>query len=77
MTTRTVEAINYRHHGAATKLDFRGTDLMPAANGVASVKSNRGSIAIEAEFGELQKPTALEPSILPMFYGQSLPRVAR
>ncbi len=31
---------------------------MPAANGVASVKSNRGSIAIEAEFGELQKPTA-------------------
>lgn len=58
VTTRTVDAINYRHHGAATKLDFRGTDLMPAANGEASVKSNRGSIAIEAEFGELQKPTA-------------------
>ncbi len=57
-TTRTVEAVNYRHHGGATKLDFRGTDLMPAANGQASVKSNRGSIAIEAEFGELQKPTA-------------------
>jgi outer membrane protein OmpA-like peptidoglycan-associated protein len=59
LTTRTVEAINYRHHGAPTKLDFRGTDLMPAANGVATVKSNRGSIAIEAEFGELQRPTAL------------------
>jgi outer membrane protein OmpA-like peptidoglycan-associated protein len=58
VTSRTVEAINYRHHGAATKLDFRGTDLMPAANGVASVKSNRGSIAIQAEFGELLKPTA-------------------
>jgi outer membrane protein OmpA-like peptidoglycan-associated protein len=58
LTTRTVDAVNYRHHGGATKLDFRGTDLMPAANGVASVKSNRGSIAIEAEFGELQKPTA-------------------
>lgn len=58
VTTRTVDAINYRHHGAATKLDFRGTDLMPAANGEASIKSNRGSIAIEAEFGELQKPTA-------------------
>ena len=57
MTTRTVEAINYRHHGGATKLDFRGTDLMPAANGQASIKSNRGSIAIEAEFGELRKPT--------------------
>src|SRR5580704_6051157 len=58
VTTRTVEAVNYRHHGGATKLDFRGTDLMPAATGVASVKSNRGSIAIEAEFGELLKPTA-------------------
>ncbi len=58
LTTRTVDAVNYRHHGGATKLDFRGTDLMPAANGQASVKSNRGSIAIEAEFGELQKPTA-------------------
>jgi len=57
-TTRTVDAVNYRHHGASTKLAFRGTDLMPAANGVASVKSNRGSIAIEAEFGELLKPTA-------------------
>lgn len=58
VTTRTVEAINYHHHGGATKLAFRGTDLMPAANGQARVKSNRGSIAIEAEFGELQKPTA-------------------
>ena len=58
LTTRTVEAVNYRHHGGATKLDFRGTDLMPAANGEATVKSNRGSIAIEAEFGELQRPTS-------------------
>jgi outer membrane protein OmpA-like peptidoglycan-associated protein len=59
LITRSVDAVNYRHHGGATKLAFRGTDLMPAANGEASVKSNRGSIAIEAEFGELQKPTAL------------------
>src|SRR6202030_4663641 len=39
------------------KLDFAGTDLMPLANGVATVNSRRGSIAIEAEFGDLQKPT--------------------
>ena len=30
---------------------------MPSANGVAEVNSKRGSIAIEAEFGNLQKPT--------------------
>ena len=58
MTTRTVEAVNYQHHGGATKIDFAGTAMMPSANGVAEVKSQRGSIAIEAEFGELQKPTA-------------------
>ena len=32
--------------------------MMPSASGVAEVKSQRGSMAIEAEFGELQKPTA-------------------
>jgi outer membrane protein OmpA-like peptidoglycan-associated protein len=57
-TTRTVPAVNYQHHGGATKIDFAGTAMMPSATGVAEVKSQRGSIAIEAEFGELQKPTA-------------------
>jgi outer membrane protein OmpA-like peptidoglycan-associated protein len=58
MTTRTVQAVNYQHHGGITKVDFAGTAVMPSASGVAEVKSQRGSIAIEAEFGELQKPTA-------------------
>jgi len=31
--------------------------LMPSANGVAEINSKRGSIAIEAEFGDLRKPT--------------------
>ncbi len=57
-TTRTVQAVNYQHHGGSTKINFAGTAMMPSANGVAEVKSQRGSIAIEAEFGELQKPTA-------------------
>ena len=58
MTTRTVQAVNYQHHGGKTKIDFAGTSVMLSANGVAEVKSQRGSIAIEAEFGDLQKPTA-------------------
>lgn len=57
-TTRTVQAVNYQHRGGETKVDFAGTALMPSANGVAEVKSQRGSMAIEAEFGDLQKPTA-------------------
>ena len=55
--SRSVQAVNYKHRSGSSKLDFAGTDLMPSANGVAEVNSKRGSIAIEAEFGDLQKPT--------------------
>jgi outer membrane protein OmpA-like peptidoglycan-associated protein len=55
--SRSVQAVNYQHRSGPSKLDFAGTDLMPAANGVAEINSKRGSIAIEAEFGDLQKPT--------------------
>ncbi len=56
--SRSVQAVNYQHRSGSSKLDFAGTDLMPSANGVAQINSKRGSIAIEAEFGDLQKPTA-------------------
>jgi hypothetical protein len=56
--SRTVQAVNYQHRSGATKLDFAGTDLMPSANGQAKVESKRGSIEIEVEFANLQKPTA-------------------
>jgi outer membrane protein OmpA-like peptidoglycan-associated protein len=55
--SRSVPAVNYRHRSGSSKIDFAGTGLMPSANGVAEVNSKRGSIAIEAEFGDLQKPT--------------------
>jgi hypothetical protein len=54
--SRSVQAVNYKHRGGATKLDFAGTDLMPAANGQAKVESKKGYIEIEVEFGNLQKP---------------------
>jgi len=56
--SRSVQAVNYQHRSGSSKLDFAGTDLMPSANGVAEINSKRGAIAIEAEFGGLQKPTA-------------------
>src|SRR5579859_2664173 len=55
--SRSVQAVNYQHRSGSSKLDFAGTDLMPSANGVAEINSRRGSITIEAEFGDLQKPT--------------------
>jgi outer membrane protein OmpA-like peptidoglycan-associated protein len=56
--SRSVQAVNYEHRSGSSKVDFAGTDLMPSANGVAKVNSKRGSIAIEAGFGDLRQPTA-------------------
>jgi outer membrane protein OmpA-like peptidoglycan-associated protein len=57
VVSRSVQAVNYRHRSGSTKMDFAGTDLMPAANGEAKVQSRRGSIEIEVEFGNLERPT--------------------
>jgi outer membrane protein OmpA-like peptidoglycan-associated protein len=56
--SRTVEAVNYQHLGRSTKLDFAGTDLMSSASGEAKVDSKRRSLAIEAEFSNLDRPTS-------------------
>jgi outer membrane protein OmpA-like peptidoglycan-associated protein len=56
VVSRSVHAINYKHRGGATKLDFAGTDLMPLADGQAKVESKKGYIEIEVEFGNLQNP---------------------
>ncbi len=58
MVSRTIEAVNYQHRGGSTKLDFAGSDLMSSARGEAKVSSKRGSIAIEVEFSNLDKPTS-------------------
>jgi len=57
VVSRNVQAVNYEHRSGASKLDFTGTDLMPSANGVAKVNSRRGSIEVDAEFGDLREPT--------------------
>jgi outer membrane protein OmpA-like peptidoglycan-associated protein len=57
--SRTVQAVNYEHRGEATKVDFAGTALMPLADGWARVENKRGNLAITADFGNLQKPTAI------------------
>ena len=57
VTSRTVEAVNYQHRSGATKIDFAGTELMPAARGEAKVESKKGYMEVEVEFNDLQKPT--------------------
>ena len=55
--SRSVKAINYRHRSGATEVNFTGTALLPSADGKAKVRSKRGTMEVEAEFGNLQSPT--------------------
>jgi outer membrane protein OmpA-like peptidoglycan-associated protein len=64
VVSRTAKAINYRHRSGATKVDFRGTALMPKARGEAKVESKQGYIEIEVEFDELQPANAFGPEYL-------------
>jgi outer membrane protein OmpA-like peptidoglycan-associated protein len=57
VVSRTVQAVNYLHRGGASKVDLAGTALMPSANGEVKVRSKRGTMEVEAEFGRLQSPT--------------------
>jgi outer membrane protein OmpA-like peptidoglycan-associated protein len=56
--SRTIQAVNYHHRSGATKLGFKGTELMPAAHAEAKVESKKGYIEIEVEFHGLEKPTS-------------------
>ena len=57
VTARTAKAVSYQHRNGATKVDFRGTDLLPNARGEAKVESKQGRIEIEVEFDNLQPAT--------------------
>jgi outer membrane protein OmpA-like peptidoglycan-associated protein len=57
VTARTTKAISYQHRSGATKIDFRGTELLPLSHGQANVESKQGRIAIEVKFRNLQPAT--------------------
>jgi outer membrane protein OmpA-like peptidoglycan-associated protein len=58
VVSRTARAVSYKHRSGSTHVDFQGTDLMPSATGQAKVESKRGALGIEAEFSNLDRPTA-------------------
>jgi outer membrane protein OmpA-like peptidoglycan-associated protein len=51
--SRTTNAVNYRHRGGSTTVDFRGTELMPSVGGHAKVDGKAGRLAISAELTHL------------------------
>src|ERR1700681_576155 len=61
--SRTVQAVNYRDR-ASTKIDFRGTPLMPRAEGKAEIQARKGRVAIKAEFEHLELPSTFGSAYL-------------
>src|SRR5262249_41647176 len=53
---RQVNAVNYQYRSGPTKVDLRGTVLMPHAGGEATVESQRGRIDITAKVHHLLAP---------------------
>src|SRR6516165_7341387 len=62
---RNVDAVNYQYRAAEpTRIDFRGTVLLPAAKGGATVESRRGRTEIDAKFDKLEPPSKFGPAYL-------------
>lgn len=53
---RTAKAINYQYRSGPTKIDFRGTVLLPQAKGEATVESRQGRTSIHAKLKGLTSP---------------------
>ncbi|MDQ6704979.1 MAG: OmpA family protein, partial [Acidobacteriota bacterium] len=57
VVSRTTKAVNYHHRQGSTKVDFRGTALLPDARGEAKVESNTGATKMNLHFEKLQPAT--------------------
>src|SRR5205085_6172680 len=64
VVSRTTKAINYHHRTGSTHIDFRGTELMPAARGEAKVDSQMGSTKIETRLEHMTPPAQYGPEYM-------------
>ncbi len=56
---RSARAVNYRHRGGSTTVDFRGTSLMPAITGKAKIDGKAGRLAIDVDLNHVDRPLRL------------------
>jgi outer membrane protein OmpA-like peptidoglycan-associated protein len=56
---RSARAVNYRHRGGSTTVDFKGTSLMPAITGRAKVDGKEGRLAIDVDLNHMDRPAGL------------------
>jgi len=64
LTTKSVKAIGYKVGGGSTKVDLKGTELMPAASGEAKVEARPGATTIEVSVIGMTQPSTLGAEFL-------------
>jgi outer membrane protein OmpA-like peptidoglycan-associated protein len=64
VVSRTTKAINYHHRTGSTRIDFRGTELMPTAKGEATVNSQMGSTKIETSLQKMSPASQYGPEYM-------------
>ena len=64
VVSRTTRAVNYHHRTGTTPIDFRGTELMPAAKGEARVASQMGSTKIETRLDHMSPAGQFGPEFM-------------
>jgi len=64
VVSRTVKAVGYQVGGGGTKVDLKGTDLLPQASGEAKVEAQKGVTKIEVVVKGLAQPGKLGSEFL-------------
>lgn len=64
LTTKSVKAIGYKVGGGSTKVDLKGTELLPAASGEAKIKAKPGATTIEISLIGMTQPSTLGAEFL-------------
>jgi outer membrane protein OmpA-like peptidoglycan-associated protein len=57
LVSKSVKAVGYRVGGGGTKVDLKGTDLMPQGSGEAKVDARQGKTNIEVTVKSLEQPS--------------------
>jgi hypothetical protein len=64
VVSRFVESVNYRHLSGTTKINFRGTMMMPEGTGVAKIASKLGRLEVVADFHNVRYANSFGPEYL-------------
>ena len=64
IVSRTTKALNYGYLTAPTRIDFRGTAVLPEARGEAIVQAKRGATLLKLRFDRVPAPNRFGPEFL-------------